>query len=134
MDVRKEKAGEFIELFDAYGEILTETQREICKRYLEYDLSLGEIAEEKGVSRQSVSDCLKKSCERLKFFEKSVGLIALRGEISERQKTCDEAFLKVRKAADTVTEYLPNTAQAKEGAETLRLALANLEKAAKAER
>ena len=55
MDVRAEKEGEFIELFDVYGELLTENQKEVCRSYLEYDLSLGEIAEDKGVSRQSVS-------------------------------------------------------------------------------
>ena len=48
----------FLRLWDLYSPLLTKTQREITDLYFNYDLSLGEIAEQKGVSRQSVSDCL----------------------------------------------------------------------------
>lgn len=98
MDVRAEKEGEFIELFDIYGELLTDNQKDVCKAYLEYDLSLGEIAENKGISRQSVSDCLKKSCNRLKEFEKTLGLIALKKSIAEKRKCLQEAFSEVERA------------------------------------
>ena len=103
MDVRAEKEGEFIELFDVYGELLTENQKEVCRSYLEYDLSLGEIAEDKGVSRQSVSDCLKKSCRRLKEFEEILGTIALKKEIAERSRKCEEALFAAEGAENGET-------------------------------
>ena len=59
----------YLQLFDAYGALLTDTQREMCGQYYLYDLSLSEIAEEKGVSKQSVSDTLKKSRELLDYYE-----------------------------------------------------------------
>lgn len=61
-------------LWDAYGALLTETQREITDLYFNYDLSLAEIAEQKGVSRQSVSDCLGKSRKLLEEYEKKIGV------------------------------------------------------------
>ena len=69
MDVRTEKESSFTELFDTYGELLTPRKKEICELYLNYDLSLGEIGEEKGISRQSVSDCLRTSCEQMKEYD-----------------------------------------------------------------
>ena len=46
----------YVQLFDAYGALLTEHQRELCELYYMCDLSLTEIAGEKGISKQSVSD------------------------------------------------------------------------------
>ncbi len=62
-----------IRLFDVYGGLLTENQREITNLYFNLDLSLAEIAEGKGVSRQSVSDCLQKSRKILEDAEKGLG-------------------------------------------------------------
>ena len=71
-DRAKTKGGEnmkddllFLSLLDLYSPLLTQTQREIADLYFNYDLSLGEIAEQKGVSRQSVSDCLSKCRKQL---------------------------------------------------------------------
>ena len=63
----------FLQLWDLYSPLLTETQREISNLYFNYDLSLGEIAEQKGVSRQSVSDCLQKCRKQLESYEKKLG-------------------------------------------------------------
>lgn len=82
MDVRAEKESLFTELFDTYGELLTPRKKEICELYLNYDLSLGEIGEEKGISRQSVSDCLRTSCEQMKEYDSKLGVIALKKELS----------------------------------------------------
>lgn len=60
---------EFLHLWDLYSPLLTQTQREITDLYFNFDLSLGEIAEQKGVSRQSVSDCLHKCRKQLKTYE-----------------------------------------------------------------
>ncbi len=63
----------FLRLWDLYSPLLTPTQREITDLYFNYDLSLGEIAEQKGVSRQSVSDCLQKCRRQLEGYEEKLG-------------------------------------------------------------
>lgn len=62
----------YLQLFDLYGALLTETQQELCNLYYMCDLSLTEIAEEKGVTKQSVSDTLKKSRELLDSYEEKL--------------------------------------------------------------
>ena len=59
----------YLGLWDAYGPLLTDSQREMCELYFLCDLSLSEIAEEKGISKQAVSDTLKKSRELLDSYE-----------------------------------------------------------------
>lgn len=63
----------FLRLWDLYSPLLTATQKEITDLYFNYDLSLAEIAEQKGVSRQSVSDCLQKSRKQLEKYEEKLG-------------------------------------------------------------
>ena len=65
----------FLQLWDMYSPLLTATQREITDLYFNYDLSLGEIAEQKGVSRQSVSDCLGKCRKQLEKYEEKLGFL-----------------------------------------------------------
>ncbi len=62
----------YLGLWDAYGPLLTDLQREICEQYFSLDLSLSEIAEAKGVSKQAVSDTLKKSRELLDSYEEKL--------------------------------------------------------------
>ncbi len=64
---------QFVRLLDLYAPLLTKTQREITELYFNFDLSLGEIAEQKGVSRQSVSDCLQKSRRQVEEYEEKLG-------------------------------------------------------------
>lgn len=59
----------YLQLWDVYAPVLTDNQREICELYYLCDLSLTEIAEQKGVSKQSVSDALAKSRAILNDFE-----------------------------------------------------------------
>ena len=63
----------FLRLWDLYSPLLTATQREITDLYFNYDLSLGEIAEQKGVSHQSVSDCLQKCRKQLEKYDEKLG-------------------------------------------------------------
>ena len=56
-----EKNVEVCLLLDFYGKMLTERQREIMMLYYEDNLSLTEIAEELGISKQGVSDSIKRS-------------------------------------------------------------------------
>ena len=72
----------FLRLWDLYSPLLTATQREITDLYFNYDLSLGEIAEQKGVSRQSVSDCLNKSRKQLESYEEKLSFMQAMDDLS----------------------------------------------------
>ena len=77
-------------ILEIYGKLLTEKQREMAELYYSCDLSLGEIAEIKGVSRQTVNETVKKVKAELENFEQKIGfyqiksqLIKLSGEVDE---------------------------------------------------
>lgn len=61
-------------LLDFYGEVLSDRKRTVLDYYYNDDLSLAEIAEEIGISRQGVRDLIKKAEEELRFFEEKLGL------------------------------------------------------------
>ena len=63
-------------LYDFYGRLLTEKQRQVMELYHEENLSLAEIAEEFGISRQGVHDSLKKAEHLLTEYENKLGLVA----------------------------------------------------------
>ena len=56
-------------LFDFYGELLTERQRDACHLYYNEDLSLREIADIVGMTRQGVYDIIRRSDNFLKELE-----------------------------------------------------------------
>ena len=60
--------------FEIYKDLLTKKQREIFSSYYLYDLSLSEIAEPDGKSRQSVYDSVKKVKIKLDGYESSLGV------------------------------------------------------------
>lgn len=62
-------------LFDYYGELLTEKQREYCDLRYNEDLSLAEIAEQSGTSRQAVWDIIRRSANMLIEYEEKTGLV-----------------------------------------------------------
>ena len=62
-------------LFDTYGGMLTDKQRECFDMRYNQDLSLGEIAEMMGVSRQAVNDNLKKTEALLRRMEENIGCV-----------------------------------------------------------
>lgn len=62
-------------LFDFYGELLTEHQRQIYGDAVYNDLSLGEIAEEQGISRQGVHDLIKRCDRILQDYENKLHLV-----------------------------------------------------------
>ena len=62
-------------LFDFYGELLTEHQRQIYEDAVYNDLSLGEIAEEQGINRQGVHDLIKRCDRILQDYENKLHLI-----------------------------------------------------------
>ena len=83
---------ELIKLFDIYKGLLTEKQCEIFSSYYLLDLSLGEIAEVFGTTRQSVYDGIKIVKQKLleyestlKVLEKEEKLTLLLGEIKDEE-------------------------------------------------
>ena len=62
-------------LFDTYGGMLTDKQRECFDMRYNQDLSLGEIGEMLGVSRQAVNDNLKKTEALLRRMEENIGSV-----------------------------------------------------------
>ena len=61
-------------LLDFYGDVLSERKRLVLDYYYNDDLSLAEIADEIGISRQGVRELIKKAEEELHFFEEKFGL------------------------------------------------------------
>ena len=62
-------------LFDFYGDILTERQRELFDLYYNEDLSLAEIAENCGISRQGVRDVIVRAEAAMNELEDKTGLL-----------------------------------------------------------
>ncbi|MCI9423662.1 MAG: putative DNA-binding protein [Dorea sp.] len=90
-------------LFDFYGELLTEHQKEIYERFIAEDLSLGEIAEEAGISRQGVHDLIKRCNQTLRGYEEKLHLL--------------EKFLAVKEKVERIEQLLDQYNE--EGAEEL---------------
>lgn len=61
-------------LLDFYGGLLTEKQAAVLDSYYNQDLSLGEIADDMGISRQGVMAFLKQGEKHLKSFEEKLAL------------------------------------------------------------
>ena len=61
-------------LLDFYSDVLTERKKEVLDMYYNEDLSLAEIAEQIGISRQGVRELIKKAEEELYFLEEKLGL------------------------------------------------------------
>lgn len=62
-------------LYDFYGELLTSHQRQIYEDVVFNDLSLSEIAEEQGISRQGVHDLIKRCDRALQKYEEKLHLV-----------------------------------------------------------
>lgn len=62
-------------LYDFYGELLTEHQRRIYEDVVFNDMSLSEIAEEQGISRQGVHDLVRRCDRALSGYEQKLHLM-----------------------------------------------------------
>lgn len=70
-------------LYDFYGELLTDKQREYFDLHYNNDLSLSEIAEQTGISRQGVWDNIRRAQDAMGDMEKKTGLVKRFLEINE---------------------------------------------------
>ncbi len=77
-------------LYDFYGELLSEKRRNIYEASMFEDLSLGEIAESEGISRQAVHDTLRHCEKALNEYESKLHLvekfIRIKDDITEIEK------------------------------------------------
>lgn len=71
-------------LYDFYGELLTERQKNICRMHLLEDWSLGEISEELKISRQGVHDALRRGLEALEEYEGKLHMVSRFLEVSRQ--------------------------------------------------
>lgn len=59
-------------LLDVYGDLLTERQQRIARDYFDEDLSLSEISENEGISRQGAHEIIKRTEQLLYFYEEKL--------------------------------------------------------------
>lgn len=71
-------------LLDFYGDVLTEKQRDVMEQYYNDDLSLAEIAENFGITRQGVRDSIKRGEGILLDLEEKVGFAARHKETQQK--------------------------------------------------
>lgn len=76
-------------LYDFYGELLTEHQKHIYEDVVFENLSLGEIAQEEGVSRQAVHDIIRRCDRALAAYEAKLGLVHKFLSIKEKIEEID---------------------------------------------
>ena len=95
-------------LYDFYGDLLTEHQKEIFGAAVLEDMSLGEIAAAHGISRQGVSDCVKRCKGILEGYEEKLGLVKKFLEIRERVEDIGraETIEEARKISGEILELL----------------------------
>jgi len=68
--------GRALALYERYGALLTDHQREVVDLYLRSDWSLAEIAEHQGTSRAAVHDIVRRSTSAMQEYERRLGLLA----------------------------------------------------------
>jgi len=82
---------ERITLFDVYGELLSAKQQEYFNLYYFEDLSLGEIAENNGVSRQAVQTAIEQAADKMFRLDKKLGVVSgrlKRGQMISQIESC----------------------------------------------
>ena len=84
-------------LFDIYGEMLTQKQQDFISYYYNDALSLAEIAENEGITRQGVRDAIKRAEAQLIDFEKHLGLM-------ERFKNINSGLDEIRELVSLIDE------------------------------
>ena len=88
-------------LYDFYGELLNEHQRRIYEDFVFNDLSLGEIAQEEGISRQGVNDMVKRCSKKLMDYEHKLHLVARFLSVKENIEQINGLAQKFKETKDT---------------------------------
>ena len=91
-------AVEIVLLYDYYGDLLTDRQKECFEMRYYQDLSLGEIGEELGISRQGVHDNLNRTEALLRNMETKTGCV-------ERDQACRKALVAIQNAVKELQDH-----------------------------
>lgn len=89
---------ELVLLYDYYGGLLTKRQQECFEMRYDQDLSLGEIGEELGISRQGVHDNLSRTEALLRNMEAKTGCVG-------RDLSCRTAARSIMEAAEKLRDH-----------------------------
>lgn len=89
---------ELVLLYDYYGGLLTDRQRECFEMRYDQDLSLSEIGEELGISRQGVHDNLTRTEALLRNMEAKTGCVS-------RDLNCRNAAKAILEAAEKLKDH-----------------------------
>ena len=100
-----EKRLYYAELFHLYGELLSTSQKEILSEYIVYDLSLSEIAENRGISRAGADDAIKKAMKKLDQYEQVINLFHKKSVILENTAVL-RGKIQDSKEIDNIEEVL----------------------------
>ena len=88
-------------LLDYYGPVLTDKQREVVEYYYNEDLSLAEIAEHAGISRQGVRDAIKRGEATLLEMEQKLGFAAKNSRVADGLEKIRALIDHIEKVNDT---------------------------------
>ncbi len=96
------------DLFDIYGGLLTDRQRQILTLSIQEDLSFGEIAAELGISRAAAADAVKRGETLLCQYEKQLHILAVRQQVLELVQDQPELQDRIRQlyAAGTAEQMI----------------------------
>lgn len=96
-----DKTLEMALLFDFFGDLLTEKQREYFDLYYNNDLSLSEIAEISGISRQGVRDMLIRAENSLREYENKTGVVKRFGEMQKQISRLQDIALRLGELSES---------------------------------
>ena len=85
-------------LLDCYEAVLTDNQKEVMDFYYNEDLSLSEIAENQGITRQAVRDTIKRAETQLIDFEKKLKVLSKQKKLT---KMADDIFKLAEKISNS---------------------------------
>ena len=89
-------------LFDIYKDLLTETEKETFISYYVEDWTIQEIADNRGISKASVSKTIKEALNKINYYEDNLGLVKIQKKLNEvlKAESLEEAKKIVKKILD----------------------------------
>ena len=96
-------------LYDTYGALLTDKQAACFELYYHQDLSLTEIAEEEGISRQGVHDSIARAENALRHFEQTLGNVRRDRQMQQALQTITRAAQALRQHSDPAVQAMAET-------------------------